>query len=176
MKRANWIPVLLVLAAITTAAAAAPDHDATLGRYVGVWSMDLVAHEESFGDLGGKGAGTMTCRWGLSRAWVDCEMDSMYDAMGHYVLKITLYRTARADTVGAFVTNSFGGGRLYHGTWEAANTLQFKDAWVDPKNKWEHQLIRYAFDGDDRIDFSIDVSKDQVRWLPHSSGRYTRQR
>lgn len=149
--------------------------DATLSRFIGVWDMQLMTHVETFGDMGGPGHGTMVCHWGLMNAWVDCDMDSVYEGFGRYTLKIVLHRMARDGSIGAFVTNSFGGGRLYVGHWENGTALKFRDAWVDPAMKWEYQRTEYTFPGADSIEYRIGVSKDNETYLPHSSGIYTRR-
>ncbi len=147
----------------------------TLEKFVGDWNMNLLTHKDTFGDRGGPGNGTMTCKWGLADTWVDCELDSVYVRLDHYVLKIVLYRIGKAGTVGAFVTNSFGGGRLCIGDWASDNELVFEDAWIDPQRKWEHQITTYTFHSRDKLDFMIEVSKDGETYLPHSSGVYTRK-
>ena len=149
--------------------------DSTLARFVGVWDMQLMTHAETFGERGGPGEGTMICEWGPMKAWVDCDMDSVYESFGRYTLTIVLHRLAKDGAIGAFVTNSFGGGRLYIGHWENDTDLVFRDAWIDPAKKWEHQVTTYTFPNDATIDYRIDVSKDNKSYLPHSSGRYDRQ-
>ncbi len=147
----------------------------TLGAFVGNWDMDLVADSETFGDRGGPGNGTMSCRWGPMEAWVDCDLDSSYEGLGRYALKIILYRTGSDDTYGAFVTNNFGGGRLYLGQWASASELVYVDAWVEPARKWEHQRTTYTFHDDGALSFAIEVSKDGSNYLPHSRGKYRRK-
>ncbi|MDX1556617.1 MAG: hypothetical protein R3212_11365, partial [Xanthomonadales bacterium] len=146
--------------------------DQTLARFVGEWNMDLTAHEESFAEHGGPGSGTMICAWGLMQAWVDCQMDARYEGFGDYGLKVVLYRLGADGAIGAFVTNSWGGGRLYEGALNASGDLEFRDAWVDPNRKWQHQRTVYSFEHDGRIRFAIDVADDGVNYVPHSSGLY----
>lgn len=165
----------VMMSAVQSAGAATVTTDEALGRFVGTWKMDLMAHEESFGALDGPGTGTMHCAWGLMNAWVDCQMDSHYQGLGQYGLKIVLYRLRKDGEVGAFVTNSFGGGRLYEGAFNTDSELVFGDAWIDPARNWEYQRTIYRFDGSDRIDFDLTVSKDNSQYLPHSSGVYHRQ-
>lgn len=149
--------------------------DETFARFVGTWNMELMAHEQTFGDRGGPGTGVMECDWGLSKAWVDCAMDSNYTGLGQYALRIVLYRLRGDGEIGAFVTNSFGGGRLYEGTLDEQGDLVFHDAWIDPTRKWEHQRTVYRFADDGSIRFAIDVAADGASFLPHSSGVYRRQ-
>ncbi|MDX1517273.1 MAG: hypothetical protein R3288_10560 [Woeseiaceae bacterium] len=149
--------------------------DDTLARYIGTWDMDLMTHTETFGEHGGPGKGTMACDWGPMKAWVDCVMESEYDGLGRYALKIVLHRTSADDTIGAFVTNSFGGGRLYLGRWQNATDLVFYDAWIDPNKKWEHQVTTYTFVDNDTIRYRIDVSDDNESFYPHSSGTYSKR-
>lgn len=144
-----------------------------LAAFVGSWQLELYADPATFGDRGGPGAGRMQCEWGLQRAWVDCELDSRYEGLGAYALKLVLYRTADPDVYGVFVTNSFGGGRLYEGSWQD-DALVFHDAWVDPSRRWEHQRTTYEIRSDHEIAFRIEASVDGVEYLPHSSGVYRR--
>ncbi len=174
----NPLPALILLPAgllADTAPDIARTARDTLGAFVGAWNMELMAEKATFGDRGGAGTGTMTCAWGPMEAWVDCELDSRYAGLGQYVLKIVLYRTGREDTYGAFVTNSFGGGRLYLGKWESANELVYRDAWTNPARNWEHQRVTYTFRGDGGLSYAIDVSHDGETYLPHSSGVYHRK-
>lgn len=175
MKNNAWKLILAVGLFAPTLNAHAGVTDEALARFVGTWNMNLVAHEESFGEQGGAGTGTMVCAWGLMQAWVDCQMDSTYESFGAYGLKIVLYRLASDGEVGAFVTNNWGGGRLYEGAFNAGGQLVFADAWVDPDRNWEHQRTVYGFDGENKITFELDVSSDGVQYLPHSSGVYSRQ-
>lgn len=169
----------LTLGLLTFAAAAPADDvgltDTTLEKYIGVWDMELETHTETFGDRGGAGKGTMECRWGAMRAWVDCDMDADYEGLGRYALKVVLHRTGKDGIVGAFVTNSFDGGRLYVGEWKSDTELTFHDAWTDPRRQWEHQLTTYTFLGPDEIRYRIDVSSDNETFHLHSSGVYCRR-
>lgn len=175
LARTTLTTALLTTASLSQAAEGSIT-DEVMARFIGNWEMDLMAHPESFGDHGGPGSGAMNCQWGLQRAWVDCQMDSIYEGLGTYGLKIILYRLRNDGEVGAFVTNSFGGGRLYEGVFDGENRLVFHDAWVDPARAWQHQRTVYTFEPDGRIRFLIDVADDGVNYLPHSSGVYTRQR
>lgn len=168
---------LMLIAMMAALPASMPDRsvEETLGAFVGSWSMELMADPETFGERGGPGTGTMACGWGPGRTWVDCELDSNYEHLGHYLLKIVLYRTADPHTYGAFVTNSFGGGRLYLGRWHSDDELVFEDAWIDPKRAWEHQRTTYTFHDANALSFAIEVSKDGREYLPHSRGSYRRQ-
>jgi hypothetical protein len=80
-----------------------------------------------------------------------------------------------SGTTRDFVTNSFGGGRLYEGAFDEGGQLVFDDAWIDPGRNWQHQKTVYAFEGDNKITFALDVAKDGEAYLPHSSGVYHRQ-
>jgi len=147
----------------------------TLAAFIGDWDMELVADKETFGDRGGAGSGAMSCEWGPMKAWVDCDMNSDYEGFGSYSLKIVLYSTGASDEYGAFVTNTFGGGRMYVGTWESEDKLVYRDAWIDPARKWEHQRTTYTFAEGGELSYNIEVSKNGVDYLPHSRGVYRRK-
>ncbi|MBT8100108.1 MAG: hypothetical protein KJO82_10175 [Gammaproteobacteria bacterium] len=149
--------------------------DETLGVFVGEWRLDLSADSATFGERGGDGTGTMVCNWSRKKEWVDCELDSHYEGIGSYALKMVLYKTRNDAEIGAFVTNSFGGGRLYIGRWVSQSRLVYLDAWIDPVNKWQYQRTTYTFSDNDEMGFEIEVSNDGVEFLPHSRGRYHRQ-
>lgn len=174
MNRLLTLALVLSVLPIATAAESPKKADTTLERYVGTWRMDLATHAETFGDRSGPGEGTMVCAWGQMRAWVDCNMDAVYEGLGPYALKIVLHRMAEDGAIGAFVTNSFGGGRLYVGRWQDNSRLVFNDAWTDPRRTWQHQVTTYTFVGDDTIRYSIEVSTDSETFHPHSSGTYSR--
>lgn len=171
------IMLVLLIAGSAAAATPAPTRTVkeTLGAFIGTWHMDLFADAETFGERGGPGSGTMNCSWGPMEAWVDCDLDSSYEGLGRYALKIVLYRAGGEGTYGAFVTNNFGGGRLYLGQWASRNELVYVDAWVDPERKWEHQRTTYTFHDNGELSFAIEVSKDGMEYLPHSRGTYRRK-
>lgn len=148
--------------------------DATFARFAGAWELDLEADSATFGERGGEGQGTMHCVAGPGNHWMDCTLESVYTGLGAYVLKIVLHRAGPAGEYGAFVTNSFGGGRLYRGAWAAADRLVFEDAWIDPTRTWPHQRTTYTFGEDATMRFDIEVSADGEAWQPHSAGVYRR--
>lgn len=156
------------------ASAELPGAAATFARFAGDWALELETDPATFGDRGGTGQGGMSCAWGPLRAWMDCTMEADYEGLGAYALKIVLYPTSRDDRFGAFVTNSLGGGRLYTGHWQSPDELVYHDAWVDPERQWPHQRTTYRFDGDGRLSFEIEVSRDGELYLPHSGGSYRR--
>lgn len=164
--------LLSILVLYASSAAGHRDLQETLAAFVGEWRMDLAADPATFGNRGGPGTGTMACQWGPLQAWVECTLTSDYQNMGRYALKIVLYRHDGAGNVGAFVTNSFGGGRLYVGRWQSDTELVYHDAWIDPNRTWPHQRTTYQFPEDGTIEFAIDVSRNGETWLPHSTGRY----
>lgn len=155
-------------------AGATKNTDETLATFVGVWKLSLSADAATFGDRSGAGTGTLTCVWGPKNAWIDCDLDSVYDGMGSYQLKMILYRTQQPKIIGAFVTNTLGGGRLYTGAWTDSHTLLFEDAWIDPAKKWEYQRTTYTFGNLGDMRFDIEVSHDGIDYLPHSTGIYHR--
>lgn len=175
MRKLVLLTQLLVVSAAFADAGSQRSVPDTLGAFVGEWEMELFADEETFGDRGGPGTGTMSCAWGPMQAWVDCELNSHYDGIGSYALKIVLYSPGSGGDYGAFVTNSFGGGRLYTGEWESGDRLVYRDAWVDPRRKWEHQRTTYTFADSGELSYTIEVSSDGVDYLPHSSGIYRRK-
>ncbi len=175
MKSAMSKTMLATCLTLCAPIAGADITNQTLARFVGEWHMDLMVHEESFGEHAGPGSGTMVCNWGLMESWVDCQMDSLYEGLGAYALKIVLYRLGKDGEIGAFVTNNWGGGRLYEGGYNADAELEFGDAWVEPGRKWQHQRTVYSFHDDGSIRFAIDVANDGINYIPHSSGVYRRQ-
>lgn len=170
------VPALALALALAAPAAALPTRQETFDRFTGSWDLDLLAAPETFGDRGGPGRGSMECVAGLRDGWVDCVLDSVYEGLGRYGLEIVLFATGRDDAVGAFVTNSFGGGRLYVGRWESADELVFTDDRIDPTRAWPHQRTTYRFEDDGSIGFRIEVSKDGTAFAPHSAGTYRQRR
>lgn len=167
--------LLLVPVAWSTApAGTGKSPDETLAAFVGEWKLDLSVDAATFGDRAGTGSGNLTCRWGPQQAWIDCELASEYDGLGNYGLKMVLYRSRDPLAIGAFVTNTFGGGRLYNGTWTDPDTLVFEDAWIDPAREWDYQRTTYTFGDDGEMRFDIEVSEDGRHYLAHSSGIYHR--
>lgn len=171
----------ILLSSLTAMAATANAEDnflsahETLDAFVGEWHMDLSADAATFGERGGDGTGLMRCQWSRKQEWVDCELDSRYEGLGDYALKMVLYKLRNDTEVGAFVTNSFGGGRLYVGRWQSRSRLVYLDAWVDPVNKWQYQRTTYTFGDNGELGFEIEVSSDGVEYLPHSRGTYHRK-
>lgn len=145
-------------------------------KFIGNWQLTLETDASTFGARSGGGDGYMNCEYGPEEAWVDCVMQASYENMGGYSLKIVLFRMSDPSRVGAFVTNSWGGGRMYHGALPRPDQLVFEDAFDDPGRKWRHQRTIYGFDEHDGIRFSIDVSSDGENYLPHSGGVYHRIR
>lgn len=174
VKTVIHLSTLLMLAATANASDNFLSADETLNAFVGEWQMDLSADAATFGERGGDGTGTMQCHWSRLKEWVDCELESRYEGLGDYALKMVLYKTRNDAEIGAFVTNSFGGGRLYIGRWQSRSRLVFLDAWIDPVNKWQYQRTTYTFGDNDELGFEIEVSGDGVEYLPHSRGTYHR--
>lgn len=172
---ARYVFALIMLVACSANATETPrTPDETLAAFVGQWQLSLSANAVTFGDRAGAGTGDLFCIWGLQQAWIDCELSSVYDGFGRYSLKMVLYRTADPGAIGAFVTNSFGGGRLYVGTWADSRTLVFEDAWIDPAKKWEYQRTTYTFGENGEMRFEIEVSRNGSDYYPHSGGVYHR--
>ncbi len=170
-------PILLMLlaAGLPLSGMAADDDPArrAMDAFVGDWTLVLAADRSTFGDRAGAGRGTMQCRYGPIDAWVDCIMDSHYDGMGRYTMQIVIH--SDGPGFGAFVTNSFGGGRSYVGHWLEPRRLVFVDRIVDPSRKWPYQRTTYTFDGPDALEFAVEVSADGIGYLPHSRGTYHRR-
>lgn len=170
---ARRVFALLLLGTCSATATESPRSvDETLAAFVGQWQLSLSANAATFGDRAGAGTGDLDCRWGLQQAWIDCELNSVYDGLGRYGLKMILYRMADPRAVGAFVTNTFGGGRLYTGTWADSRRLIFEDTWIDPAKKWEYQRTTYTFGENGEMRFEIEVSRNGSDYYPHSGGVY----
>lgn len=174
MKARYSFAILLLLTCSATATETPRTANETLAAFVGQWQLSLSADAATFGDRAGTGSGDLSCLWGLQQAWIDCELRSVYDGLGHYGLKMVLYRMADPQAIGAFVTNTLGGGRLYVGTWADSRTLVFEDAWIDPAKKWEYQRTTYTFGDNGEMHFEIEVSRNGSDYYPHSGGTYHR--